>query len=237
MLKASAPLREKMIRIAAHLLEASPHDVEIKDGRASVRGAPQKTITVRQIAETAYSMTAARLPAGEEFGLESAAHYDPPPMTFANAAHVVQVAVDARTGRIEFEKYAVVHDCGRVVNPMIVEGRYPEGTGRDSARRTWSEVYDDGGTAPVREPRGLSPATTADMPRIAIDHMESTSPTPSRFKGVGRRRHRVDPGHSSAVADALAGLEANVNHSASHDACASSSSARPRAPDRLTFGH
>ena len=214
-LKASKPLREKMVRIAAHLLEASPHDVELADGRASVRGVPGTVVTVRQIAETAYSMTAARLPAGEEFGLESTAHYDPPPMTFANAAHVVQVAVDARTGRIEFEKYAVVHDCGRVVNPMLVEGQIHGGTAQGLGEAVMEAmVYDADGQLLSATLMDYLLPTTADMPRIAIDHMESPSTeTLGGFKGVGEGGViGAVPAIANAVADALAGLGANVNH-------------------------
>ena len=213
-LKAAGPLREKMVRIAAHLMEASPHDVELKDGRASVRGAPHKAITVREIAETAYSMTAARLPAGEEFGLESTAHYDPPPMTFANAAHVVQVAVDARTGRIEFEKYAVVHDCGRVVNPMIVEGQIHGGTAQGLGEALMEAmVYDAEGQLQSASLMDYLLPTTADMPRLTIDHLESPSTdTLGGFKGVGEGGVIGSiPAIAGAVADALAGLGANVN--------------------------
>ena len=108
----------------AHLLEARPHDIVFEDGRASVRGMPATRVTVREIAETAYSMsTQGRLPAGEDYGLESTDYYDPPAVTFANATHVAAVAVDARKGSIEFERYVVVHDCGRIINPMIVDGQ------------------------------------------------------------------------------------------------------------------
>jgi len=212
-LKASAPLREKMVRIAAHLLEASPHDIELQNGRASVHGAPGKGVSVREIAETAYSITAARLPAGEEFGLASSAHYDPPPMTFANAAHVVQVAVDARTGRIELEKYAVVHDCGRVVNPMIVEGQIHGGIAQGLGEALMEAmVYDQDGQLQSASLMDYLLPTMADMPRVQVDHLESPSTdTLGGFKGVGEGGVIGSiPALANAVGDALAALGASV---------------------------
>ena len=213
-LKASAPLREKMVRIAAHLLEASPHDIVLEGGRASVRGAPPKSVSVREIAETAYSITAARLPAGEEFGLESTAHYDPPPVTVANAAHVVQVAVDARTGRIEFEKYVVVHDCGRVVNPMIVEGQIHGGTAQGLGEALMEAmVYGRDGQLQSASLMDYLLPTAADMPRLEIDHLETPSTdTLGGFKGVGEGGVIGSLGAvANAVGDALAALGVSVN--------------------------
>src|SRR3546814_11622459 len=96
-------------------------DIELREVKAFVTGA-DRSVSFEEIAQTAYSMNAFSLPEGEEYGLESTNYYDPPLATMANAVHVAQVAVDPQLGSVTIEKYAVVHDCGRVLNPMIVDG-------------------------------------------------------------------------------------------------------------------
>src|SRR3546814_20727642 len=89
-------------------------------------------------------MNAFSLPEGEEYGLESTNYYDPPLATMANAVHVAQVAVDPQLGSVTIEKYAVVHDCGRVINPMIVDGQIPGGIAQGIGEVLMEEiVYDE----------------------------------------------------------------------------------------------
>lgn len=134
-------------------------------------------------------------------------------MTFANAAHVVQVAVDARTGRIDLETYAVVHDCGRMVNPMLVEGQIHGGTAQGLGEALMEAmVYDEDGQLQSASLMDYLLPTMADMPRIQVDHLESPSTdTLGGFKGVGEGGVIGSiPAIANAVGDALAALGASV---------------------------
>ncbi|MGD9922704.1 MAG: xanthine dehydrogenase family protein molybdopterin-binding subunit, partial [Pseudorhodoplanes sp.] len=101
---ASRSLNDKMRRIAADLLEASAEDIELRDGMATVVGT-ELSVSFKDIAQTAYSMTQKRLPEGEQYGLESFEIYDPPPVTLANSTHIVTVSVGADDGVVEIERY------------------------------------------------------------------------------------------------------------------------------------
>ncbi len=212
--RASAKLRDKMKRIAAHLLEAAPQDIVLDAGYATVRGMPSSRVTVRQIAENAYSMSSKGLPDGEEYGLEATDYYDPPLVTIANATHVAAVAVDPRTGRVEIERYAIAHDCGRVINPMLVEGQIQGGTAQGIGEAVMElMVYGEDGQCQTATLMDYLLPTTADMPALTIDHIESPSiDTAGGFKGVGEGGViGAVPAITNAVADALAGLKVDVN--------------------------
>ncbi len=116
-IRASLVVADKMKRIAAQVLEVSADDIVLGDGRAMVQGVPDMTMTVREIAEVAYSMTPHTMPEGEDYGLEATDHYDAGMPTIANAVHVAQVAVDPTDGTVEVERWVVVHDCGPAVSP------------------------------------------------------------------------------------------------------------------------
>jgi aerobic carbon-monoxide dehydrogenase large subunit len=211
---ASSKVKQKMMRIAADALEASPEDVVIEDGRAFVRGAPHVGLTVRDVAQIAYSMTSRGLPAGEDYGLEANAYYDPPLVTMANAVHVAQVAVDGRTGAVVIERYVVVHDCGRIINPMIVNGQIHGGTAQGLGQALMEAmVYDDAGQLRSGTLVDYLLPTTMDMPSMEIAHIESPSiDTVGGFKGVGEGGViGAVPAITNAVADALAHLGCNVN--------------------------
>jgi carbon-monoxide dehydrogenase large subunit len=211
---ASDKVRAKMTRIAADALEASPADIVIEEGRAFVRGAPHAGLSVRDVARIAYSMTTRSLPAGEDYGLEANAYYDPPLVTMANAVHVVQVAVDERTGGVTIERYVVVHDCGRIINPMIVNGQIHGGTAQGLGQALLEAmIYDDAGQLRTASLVDYLLPTTMDMPSMEIEHIESPSiDTVGGFKGVGEGGViGAVPAIANAVADALAGLGCNVN--------------------------
>jgi carbon-monoxide dehydrogenase large subunit len=122
-LRASNAVADKACRIAAHCLEAAAEDVELVDGYAAIKGVPQLRVAIRDVAAIAYSMDARELPAGETFGLEATDFYDPPAASINNATHVCTVAIEPETGSIEIERYVVVHDCGRIINPVLVDGQ------------------------------------------------------------------------------------------------------------------
>ena len=122
-MRASATVRHKMLRIAADVMETDLEDLEINRGRVHVTGVPDLGLTVREIATMAYAMHDRAMPPGESFGLEATDFYDPPRSTITNATHIAQVAIDPATGLIDVERYVVVHDCGRIINPLIVNGQ------------------------------------------------------------------------------------------------------------------
>jgi carbon-monoxide dehydrogenase large subunit len=212
--RAGAKLRGKMARLAAHLLEAAPEDIVFADGHASVRGMPATRVSVREIAENAYSMSSKGLPPGDEYGLEATDYYDPPLVTMANATHVVAVAVDARRGSVEIERYVVVHDCGRIINPTIVDGQVHGGAAQGIGQAMLEAmVYGADGQCHSATFMDYLLPTAADVPPITVAHIESPSiDAAGGFKGVGEGGViGAVPALTNAVADALADLGINVN--------------------------
>src|SRR5690606_28696542 len=122
-IRAAQKVGDKIRRVAANLLQVEAKDIRLSDGKAMLISDPQRSVSFREIAEITYSIGNGVLPEGEDFGLEASEYYDPPVVTIANAVHIVQVAVDALDGRVAIENYSIVHDCGRVINPMIVDGQ------------------------------------------------------------------------------------------------------------------
>jgi carbon-monoxide dehydrogenase large subunit len=210
----STQLRAKMLRIASQLLEVAVEDIVLADGRAAARGAPTKSVSVREIAEVAYSMTPRPLPAGEGFGLEATAYYGPPAATMANGAHVVQVAIDPETGLIDIERYVVVHDCGRIINPVIVDGQIHGGIAQGLGQVLLEAVvYDREGQLLTASLMDYLLPTASDIPYMESEHLETPSTdTLGGFKGVGEGGVIGSiPALVSAVSDALAGLGVMVN--------------------------
>lgn len=213
-IRAGTKVAEKMRRIAAEILEASAADVELANGRAFVAGVPQHGVTFREIAETAYSMNNRTLPAGEEYGLEANDFYDPPLATMANAVHVACVAVDPRDARVTIEKYVVVHDCGRIINPMIVDGQIHGGTAQGIGEALMEEVvYSEEGQLMNASLLDYLLPTAVDVPDMDLQHIESpTIDAVGGFKGVGEGGViGAVPAITNAVADALAGMGVNIN--------------------------
>ena len=214
LIRAADKVKQKLRRIAAHMLEASVEDVVVEAGRVHVAGVPQHGLSFQQVAETAYSMNTQSLPEGESFGLEETDFYDPPLVTMANGAHIVQVAVDAEDGRVEIERYAVVHDCGRIINPTIVNGQIQGGIAQGIGEALMEEmIYDDAGQMQNASLLDYLLPTAEDVPNFDIEHIESPSiDTVGGFKGVGEGGViGAVPAILNAVADALAGLDININ--------------------------
>ena len=121
-LGASERVRDKVIRIAADALEAAPDDVEIAPGRISVRGVPDRSTTLAAIAGRAYD---GKVPDGDEPGLEANRFFKPEGETFPFGMHLAVVEIDRDTGKVRLVRYLAVDDCGRVLNPMMVDGQRP----------------------------------------------------------------------------------------------------------------
>jgi carbon-monoxide dehydrogenase large subunit len=170
--------------IAADMLEANPADIELADELATVRGGGG-SVPLRDVARRAWQ--GFRLPEGCTPGLEETFVYDPLNATFSYGTHVCRVAVDADTGDVEIEHYAVVNDCGVVVNPTIVEGQLHGGIAQGAAAALLEEVvYDaDGQCRTAALTDYLVPDATF-LPGIEIAHVETPSPfTPGGMKGMG----------------------------------------------------
>ena len=141
---AARKIRDKAKKIAAHLLECSEEDLEWEPGKFFVRGAPDKSKTIQDIALMAN--VAWNMPAGVEAGLEASMFYDPPNFAYQYGSHVCVVEVDAETGQIELKRYVALDDCGPQINPVIVEGQVHGGVVQGIGQALWEEaIYDDTG--------------------------------------------------------------------------------------------
>ncbi|HEV3464242.1 MAG TPA: molybdopterin cofactor-binding domain-containing protein, partial [Actinomycetota bacterium] len=143
--KAAEKIRAKARTIAAHELEVAEEDLEWKDGKFQVTGAPDRAKTIPEVAFTAW--TAHALPADIEPGLEATAVWDPPNFTFPSGAHICVVEVDPETGSTRIDRYVAVDDCGTPINPMIIDGQVMGGIAQGIAEALYEEaLYDENGT-------------------------------------------------------------------------------------------
>lgn len=211
-LAASRQVAEKMKRIAGSFLGCEPTEVFFKDGYAQVRNAPNLHISLEQIATAAYSAGEMIIDKAESHGLEATVYYDTPSAEIASAAHVVAVAVDPQSGCVEIEKYAVVHDCGRMITPRLVDGQIHGGVMQGIGEVLMEEIA----YAPDGQPLSVSlmeyqlPRCANSVP-IEIDAIHSEMGA-AIIKGVGEGGTiGAVPAMTNAVADALAPLQINVN--------------------------
>ena len=203
---AAADVGEKARLLAAHLLEAAPADIVLNDGQWQVRGVPGRAVTFAVIAKAAYS--GAR-PPGMEAGLESTRYFQPPGMVFPFGAHVAVVEVDPETGSVTLQRYVSVDDCGRVLNPMLVEGQVHGGLAQGIAQGLYEEIaYGDDGAMLSGNLTTYMIPTAPDLPSFALDRTITPSPiNPLGVKGVGESATiGSTPTIVNAVLDALAPL-------------------------------
>ena len=198
-------LREKARRIAAHLLEAAPDDLEWEPGKFSVKGSPDQSVTIQDIAFAAYTNP----PDGDEPGLEGVHYYDPPNMTYPFGSYVVVVDVDAETGVWKVDRMVAVDDCGVRINPMIVEGQIQGGLTEGFAKATNQWItFDEGGNAIGSTFMDYLVPTAWETPRFELDETVTPSPHhPIGAKGVGESATVGSPAaYVNAVIDAVAHL-------------------------------
>jgi carbon-monoxide dehydrogenase large subunit len=211
---AARKLRQKMLRLAAHRLEAAVDDLVVEAGAISVRGTPSRRITFQEVAAAAYfPAAAAPLPPDLEPGLEATHHYDPPPATFANGAHLAVVDVDVETGHVELVRYLVVEDCGRMVNPMVVDGQTHGAVAQGIGNALFEELTYDGQGQPLATTfmDYLLPSAPT-LPPMEVYHIETLPPaTLGGFKGMAEGGTiGATATIANAVADALAPLGIRV---------------------------
>ncbi|OLC16704.1 MAG: dehydrogenase [Candidatus Rokubacteria bacterium 13_1_40CM_69_27] len=205
---AARAVRDKALAIAAHQLEASAGDLEIAAGVIGVRGVPDRALTLAQVTAAAYAGTK-RLPKGMEPGLEATRFYDPYLGTASNATHLAVVEVDPSTCAVRVLRYVVVEDCGRIINPLIVEGQAIGGVVQGIGAALLEElVYAADGQLLTATLMDYLVPTAGDVPAIEVHHVERPSPTTlGGFKGVGEGGTIGAPAAvANAVADALAPL-------------------------------
>lgn len=209
---AAARLTERLKRIAGHLLEAAPEDIELDNGLLHVRGARDVSVSIPKLARTAHH-AAHRLPPGEEAGLQTRAGFDPPG-TYSNATHGAVVEVNADTGAVHIDRYVVVEDCGVVINPMIVDGQVRGGVAQGIAAALYEELlYDEDGQLLTATLMDYLVPTAGEIPEIDIHHLE----TPCAYsatgaKGMGEGGTIGAPAAlANAVADAVAHLGIEID--------------------------
>jgi carbon-monoxide dehydrogenase large subunit len=204
-MKAASAAREKVLRIAGHMLEASPEDLEAEDGRIFVRGTPSAQVTMADIGRAAY-IRAIELPEGEDPGIETVEAFDPPQFAWPYGANVAVVEVDVETGEVSFLDYIYVHDCGTIVNPTIVEGQIQGGVAQGIGAALFEALpYDDDGQPLFATFMEYVLPTAAELPRLAMEHQHTPSPNiPGGMKGVGEAGAIGSPSAVvAAIEDAL----------------------------------
>lgn len=184
---AALKVREKALKIAGHILEASALDLEIEGDQIHVKGVPGMKVGLGTVARMVAGTAGFALPGGVTPGLEATEHVVIDDMTHANGTAVVEVEVDIETGAVDIRKFIAVHDCGRIINPMLVDGQILGGTahGIGNALYEWMGYDDD--AQPVTTNLGEYLLVTAtEMPHIEIVHHESPTPlNPLGVKGIG----------------------------------------------------
>jgi aerobic carbon-monoxide dehydrogenase large subunit len=193
-----------VLRVAADLLEVASSDVVLSDGVASVAGAAARSVSLREVARACAPQHA--LPVGREPGLEAEAHFRPETVTYANGLHAASVRVDVDTGAVSILRYVVVHDCGRVVNPLLADGQIRGGVAQGIGGALYEElVYGEGGDLLTASLLDYALPRAAEIPSIDLDHLESPSPrNPLGVKGLGEGGAIPGPALlASAIEDAL----------------------------------
>jgi aerobic carbon-monoxide dehydrogenase large subunit len=219
---AARKVREKALRIASDALEVDVEDLELAEGTVRVKGSPETSIDLKVVATLSNPLRYAfdesariatqfaapadpsRPPVGEDEqpGLEGTDYYSPIHSTFANGMHAVEVEVDPDTSDIRIVRYAVVHDCGNLLNPMIVEGQVLGGVAQGVGGALYERMaYDEHGQLLNASYMDFLIPYATEVPEVIIDHLETPSPlNPLGIKGAGEAG--VIPG-SAAIAAAI----------------------------------
>ena len=182
---AARKIREKAKIIAAHLLEAAVEDMDYEDGKFFVKGSPDSSKTIQDIALMAN--VAWNMPEGVEAGLEATSFYDPPNFVFPYGAHLAVVEIDPETGHVELKRYVAVDDCGPQINPVIVEGQVHGGIVQGIGQALWEEaVYDEGGQLLTGSMLDYAIPRADRLPDIEVHSTVTPSPHhPLGVKGIG----------------------------------------------------
>jgi carbon-monoxide dehydrogenase large subunit len=211
---ASERLRTKVFAIAANMLECAPVDLELRAGKVGVVGASGMEVSLAAVAQAARPGWDHGRPDGIDAGLEESFYFEPPTVTWSNATHLAVVEVDVASGQIAIERYVVAHDCGVVINPMLVEGQIVGGSVQGLGGALLEEfVYDQQGQLLTGSLMDYALPRASDSPAMQLLHQESRSPlNPLGVKGVGEGGAVAPPAAiANAVSDALAPFGAEFN--------------------------
>ncbi len=208
---AAQEVRDKLVQAAAALLEAAPADVEIEEGRVFVRGAPTSAVPLARVIQASIPTFAKPGVATPDF--EASAYHHVPTVTYASAVHVAQVEVDIGTGHVRLLKYVVAHDCGKVINPLIVEGQVHGGVAQGVGGALFEEmVYDEQGQLLTGSLMDYLIPTAVELPPIETVHLECPSPrNPLGAKGLGEGGAISPPAAiANAIEDALQPFDVRI---------------------------
>jgi carbon-monoxide dehydrogenase large subunit len=201
---ATQRLKDKMKEIAAHMLEASPSDVELEDGKFSVAGSPQKAVSFAEVAAAANLSNT--LAPGIEPGLETTVFFEPDACVFPFGTHICAVEIDKDTGEATLTRFVAVDDCGRQLNPMIVQGQVHGGIAQGVGQAMWEEVvYGEDGQLLTATLMDYAMPIAKEFPQFELDHTVTLTPVnPLGVKGVGEAGTiGSTPAVAAAIADAL----------------------------------
>ena len=203
-MRAGTEVREKIIRIAAHAMEVSPEDIEVADGKATVKGVPDKSMTMQQIGGLAYYGGEAR-PNDMEPALTSTRTYDPPE-TYSNGTIVAIVEVDVQTGKVDLQRIVCCEDCGTMLNPMVVDGQMHGAISHGIGGALYEDLaYDENGQFLSGSLMDYLYPSTTEVPDMDIAHIETPSVvTEGGIKGMGESGN-IAAGAAclNAIADAI----------------------------------
>ena len=203
---AALAVRAKALRIAGHLLDAAESDLEIDGRRIQVKSMRDRSVSLAEVARAVAGTAGYALPPGVTPGLEATEHVVIDDMAHANGTAVVEVEVDIETGAVTILKFVALHDCGRLINPQLVDGQILGGTAHGIGNALYERMSYDGDAQPVTTNLGEYLLVTAtEMPHVEIIHHESPSPlNPLGVKGVGECGVIPVPAAiASAIEDAL----------------------------------
>jgi carbon-monoxide dehydrogenase large subunit len=209
---AAQAVREKVLDAASHLLEASPADLIAEDGRVTVAGT-DRSITFREVARTVYSEMD-QLPPDARDELAATKTYDPVFGTTTSATHIATVEIDPETYEVCVDRFVVAEDCGRLVNPLIVDGQVHGGVAQGIGAALYEEiVYDEQGQITTASLVDYLVPSACEIPSMNVLHLESASPTTlGGFRGMGEGGTIGAPAAiANALADALSPLGIEIN--------------------------
>ena len=198
-------VKQKMTELAAHLLEISSKNIVWKNGKIVAKSNPKKSKTFQEVVGEAYS--AKNLPPGMEPGLDATSYFSPQNFTYPFGTHVCVVEIDTETGEVKVVKYVAVDDCGRQINPMMVEGQVQGGIAQGIGQALYEEaVYDEYGQLRTSELMDYVVPKASQLPAYVCDRTETpTTVNPLGAKGVGEAGTiAATPAVVNAVMDALA---------------------------------
>lgn len=211
---ASKQLKEKLLAIAGEMLEVGAHDLEMHEGKVYPKAMPTRYVTLQEIALAAKPGPRSKVPEGMEPGVSATHYFVPPTVTFSSGFHVAVVEVDKETGFVNILRYIVVHECGKVLNPKIVDGQIQGGVAQGIGGALYEEiVYDEHGQLLTGTYMDYLIPTAMEVPVVEMGHQEFLSPrNPIGVKGVGEGGAISPPAAiANAVCDALKPLKVEIN--------------------------